>query len=244
MDWFKRYGIPGAYSMGLTLAWLVVLYPCRIDLRDEKTFKIMAGVFTGGFLPFGYMMYLVGQLYYLIRCRLSSRYGGHARARYIARTNFDANIPVDIEQWAAWAVRGIENANKKLVLRTPSRRRETILAACSVLQAVSSNWSEMKEKEPFAQEWIRKRNDIVVMNQAIMAATIVCSIGAMCLGLFLPDWSMQPQEPWHVILISIAVVCLYFIIWYVTAIFRIGIAIVIAGVFNLRRRSSVWFPFI
>ena len=119
-----------------------------------------------------------------------------------------------------------------------------MLDPCSVLVAVSNGNGWNFEKEKYIQEWIRKRNDIVVMNQTIMTGTIVCSIGALCLGVLLPDWSMHPQEHWHWILTLIAVGCLHLIIWYVTGIVRIGIAIVIAGVFKLRRTSREWLLFI
>lgn len=234
MDWFKRYGIPGAYSMGLTLVCMMILYPCRIDLSDEKTLKIMVGLFTGGFLPFGYLMYLVGQMWYFLWCCCSNKCGRHARARHIAKTNFDRNIiPVDIEQWALWAEDGIQDA--KILWIHPSHEKETLLAACSILDAVSDGKWDLK-KDKYVQEWIRKRTDIVVMNQTIMAGTIVCSIGVLSLNL-LSGWSLQPYEHRDWIWTLTAVICLHFIICYVTNVVRIRIDIVIAGVFRLRRRD-------
>lgn len=237
MDWFKRYGIPGAYSMGLTLVWLVILYPCRVDLRDEKTLKIMAGLFTGGFLPFGYLMCMIGDGWYFLWCWCSDKCGRHARARRIAEVNgyFLCPLPFDIEEWAVWAKERIQDAKVWIPSWLINSQKETVLSACSILDAVSNGNKWDLEKDKYVQEWIRKRTDIVVINQAIMIGTIVCTTGPLCLA-FLSDWSMQPQEHGHWILTSIAVACLHLIIWYVTIIFRIKIDIVIAGVFNLRHR--------
>jgi len=233
MDWFKRYGIPGAYSMGLTLVWLVILYPCRIDLSEENTLKIVGGIFVGGFLPFGYLMFIVGQGWYFLWC-CSNKFGRHARARLIAETSNSKIDPVDISDWATWAEEGINNA-KMLIPPLINSQRETVLSACSTLEAVSGEGKLDLGQEKFMQEWIRKRTDIVVINQAIMAGTIVCTFVVLCLG-FLPDWSIQPL---YLIRLLIPVLfLLLIIIWYVSAIFRINIDIVIAGVFNLRQRQS------
>jgi hypothetical protein len=234
MDWFKRYGIPGAYSMGLTLVWLLVLYPCRIDLSEENTLKIVGGIFVGGFLPFGYLMFTVGQGWYFLWCCCSKKVGRHARARLIDKAEHGKSDPVDISEWATWAEEGIKKAKMRITSLLINSEKETVLSACSTLEAVSRGDKLNLEKEKFVQEWIRKRTDIVVINQAIMAGTIVCTIVAWCLAL-LPDWSMQPLYlRW---LLMPVLFLLLIIIWYVSVTFRINIDIVIAGMFNLRRRQ-------
>lgn len=232
MDWFKRYGIPGAYSLGLTLVWLLVLYPCRIDLSEENTLKIVGGIFVGGFLPFGYLMFTVGQVWYFLWCCCLKKFGRHARAKLIFDKTNKESKPVSIEDWATWAEEGIKNAKILLPLWLINREKETVLSACSTLEAVSRGNNLDLEKEKFVQEWIRKRTDILVINHAITAGTIVCTIVALCLG-FLPDWSIQPL---YLIWLSPLLFLLLIVIWYVSVIFRIKIDIVIAGVFNLRRR--------
>lgn len=265
MDWFKRYGIPGAYSVGLTILWLIILYPCRIDLSEENTLKIMGGIFAGGFLPFGYLMCMVGEGYYYFRCCCSRRYGRHARARLISKVARTNNNPCNIEDWAVWAAKGIKmirhpfikwlrdlsyinwlinagyiqladhriNRIKKNIFGTLNEK-EKILSACSVLEAVSKSGDPALDKDKFAQEWIRKRSDVIVINQAIIAATIVCPIGVWCLH-FLPCWSIKSLY-WGWLLIP--VLFLLFVIWYVINFLRTQTDIVIAGVFNLRDRPN------
>jgi len=237
MDWFRRYGIPGAYCMGLTLVWLMILYPCRVNLSDKDTATIIGVIFTVGFLPFGYLMCLTGQWLYILSCLILSRYGGHSIGIHIAEEDFQNNsIPVRIDKWAEWAEGGISRAGRRLRLIYRFYGREIVLEACSVLQTVSRKDFDLKGDE-HVQEWIRKRHDIVVMNQAIMAGTIVCTIGAACLNL-LPDWSLQPYDSSYVIYASVIVACLMFITWHVTNAVRIGIDIVIAGMLKLRHRGS------
>jgi len=173
---------------------------------------------------------------YLLRCYLSSGYGGHARARHIAKTKFENDkIPIDIDEWAKWAASGIDKRKKWWKKwRHTSPEKETVLSACSVLQAISSNWSSVEKKEQFVQRWTGKRNDVVVMNHAIVAGTVVCTIGVLLLTL-LPGWSLQPygHKDW---ICLVAIVCLQVIIWYVNSFLHTGIAIVIAGLFKLRQR--------
>lgn len=66
MDWFKRYGIPGAYFYGLTLAWLYVLYPCVISDNTNVFFALA----TITFLPIGYLITnFQYSLYLKCRCK-------------------------------------------------------------------------------------------------------------------------------------------------------------------------------
>ena len=61
MDWFKRYGIPGAYFLAILLAWLYAMYTCwPFDLGLEDLAKVMAFMF----LPVGYLLSILGQLRY------------------------------------------------------------------------------------------------------------------------------------------------------------------------------------
>jgi len=64
MDWFQRYGIPGAYLLAMTFAWLYVGHSCwPVNLDADKL--IAVGAFL--FLPLGYLVSISTQLYYLLR---------------------------------------------------------------------------------------------------------------------------------------------------------------------------------
>ena len=68
MGWFQRYGIPGAYFCGLSIIWLAAFYPCQFGelIKCELSFKIAAGVLAGSFLPIGYLLSVIGQIFYHI----------------------------------------------------------------------------------------------------------------------------------------------------------------------------------
>jgi hypothetical protein len=238
MDWFKRYGIPGAYFIGLTLVWLMILYPCRIDLSDEETLKIVGGIYVGGFLPLGYLLCMVKHCYYFIFWK---RRGLHARALLIYKANHKINNPLNMNDWATWAVEGIQNmwSARKAKINKKIGKFIWFLAlikkACSKLSTESNIWNSCTKPREYGQEWIRKRVDIVVMNQAIIVGTIVSTIVALCLRIS-PSWKLQPHYDRYWICISIALIILLLILWYVTTIFRLKINIAIAGIINLRNR--------
>jgi hypothetical protein len=271
MDWFKRYGIPGAYTIGLTLVWLMIWYPCKINLKDEETLKIVAGIFAGGFLPLGYLLCMVSQGWYFFWCTLPCKFGLHSRALLIYKENHKNDNHLTMEDWATWAVEGIQSkwpprkpkckkkngkclwflaqikkACSKLAtvlslswVRNLSinKEKEIVLAACVMLATVSKLKMSDLETYKYVQEWIRKRTDIVVMNQAIMVGTIVSTIGAFCL-CFSSAWTRQPHYHTYWICFLLALVILFLIILYVTIIFRIKINIVLAGMIELRKRPD------
>jgi hypothetical protein len=62
MDWFKRYGIPGIYFVGLVVGWMYALYCCwPFNLTVEEVLKL--GAFIS--LPSGYILSVLSQYSYL-----------------------------------------------------------------------------------------------------------------------------------------------------------------------------------
>jgi len=141
-----------------------------------------------------------------------------------------------LPRFIRWADKRI-NRIKKNIFGTLNEK-EKVLSACSVLMSVSKGiWPDRHEKEKFVQEWIRKRSDVVVMNQAIMAGTIVCPIGVYFLK-FLPSWSIQYKSYHYLIFATIGVGFLLLILLHVTNFNRTQTDIVIAGVFKLRSGTN------
>ena len=64
MDWFKRYGIPGAYFWGFLILWIWVLYDCKIDniINNDAVMKVVIAGIIGSFLPIGYLISIFGQI--------------------------------------------------------------------------------------------------------------------------------------------------------------------------------------
>jgi hypothetical protein len=62
VDWFKRYGIPGIYFVGLVVGWMYALYCCwPFNLTVEEVLKL--GAFIS--LPSGYILSVLSQYLYL-----------------------------------------------------------------------------------------------------------------------------------------------------------------------------------
>jgi hypothetical protein len=66
MNWFERYGIPGAYFCGISLIWFGAFYHCQFAgmLGNQLTIAIVGGVLAGVFLPLGYLLSTTGQILY------------------------------------------------------------------------------------------------------------------------------------------------------------------------------------
>ena len=68
MNWFERYGIPGAVFWGFLILWIVALHksviPDPICSMDIEKAQIIALIAAGTFLPIGYLMAVIGQLTY------------------------------------------------------------------------------------------------------------------------------------------------------------------------------------
>ncbi|HUV41062.1 MAG TPA: hypothetical protein VMW23_04660 [Sedimentisphaerales bacterium] len=66
MDWFKRYGIPGAYFLGLSTIWVYALYYYKlqnIDMATNATYIVGLAVLL--FVPIGYVLCVMQQSIYL-----------------------------------------------------------------------------------------------------------------------------------------------------------------------------------
>ena len=68
MDWFQRYGIPGAVFWSFLILWIGAFHNCVIPKTicptDIEKAKIIAAIAAGTFLPIGYLMAVIGQLVY------------------------------------------------------------------------------------------------------------------------------------------------------------------------------------
>ena len=67
MNWFQRYGIPGAYFIVLTVAWIYALSGMELEKIEELQFNILISLAVITFIPIGYIISILQQvLYYII----------------------------------------------------------------------------------------------------------------------------------------------------------------------------------
>ena len=161
MDWFKRYGIPGAYFLALMAGWMYALYQCwPFNLGLDNLAKLVVFLF----LPVGYILSILGQL-----CYLGSK---------VNCLNFKAKVG-GLHCKAYELVKEIPFKKDKIMYESDMEALSCLNAAISDLDTATGKKSGNLEAHKFIQEWIRKRMDVVVINKTIKFATFSAIIGAL-----------------------------------------------------------------
>jgi hypothetical protein len=152
MNWFQRYGIPGAYGCGMSLIWFSAFYHCRFTemLADDRTVATLGAVLAGIFVPVGYFVSLLGQILY----HLIPGLGLDTQARRLAGIRFPR-----------WRDRWLEY------------RQEAI----SVYQVVTTSAFPLDHIK-WLLGWMGRRMDMVVINTSIVLATPIALIAILSLG--------------------------------------------------------------
>jgi hypothetical protein len=96
MNWFQRYGIPGAYFWALMILWIGTFYHDNINIEILKsdTGKTIAGIIAGSFIPIGYLISVIVQFLYLTIPGI----GIDTRARKKAKIKFQCHSNLEWKQ--------------------------------------------------------------------------------------------------------------------------------------------------
>jgi len=161
VNWFERYGIPGAYFIGLMVGWGYAFCPNLFTKSDngwEWLFAIAAIVF----LPVGYIISIFGQAVYLkwrccfARCpKLRVLLGFHGAA--MDRLSIVPPIP-----------------------------DEAIIEARTLLLSVSRRDLLDVNTHEYMRNWIARRMDVVAIDQSIFWASVLAGFIASLLCLLRP----------------------------------------------------------
>lgn len=184
MDWFKRYGIPGAYFCVLTLAWIAICYPCKFNFF-KANIKDLVVLVVIAFLPIGYILTTIQMfIYYSIR-----GLGIHRSAQK------EANLPLPPE------------------IKTKIKgEHEAIFEAYT--HVFSLNYAENNKKfevVKFNQDWVRKRMDILTINATLILASLISAVlsilGLLCFSKCEPQFKIYCGIIIFSISVIVAVVC-------------------------------------
>jgi len=196
MNWFQRYGIPGAYFWGLSVLWMFVLFPCEISNINIETTKIIAGVAGATFLPIGYLISILQQIIYLWSQKPWLGMTGRA-----------------IRESALF-----ENTNEREYLL----EAEACLFVMSKKHNVTAANKPVEHKpdvesQKFFQDWIRNRNNVMAINLSIIITTILVIVIVFLVPKYCLKWQLQIETRWiiFVIVVSIFVVITSFCSWYI-----------------------------
>lgn len=142
MDWFKRYGIPGACFWGFLILWIRALYRCRIGniINDDAVMRVVIAGIIGSFLPIGYLVSILGQILYLV----------------IPCIGFDTNSRRRAGVFKSNSLFECSNEVKSVNL---------------IMRCKNENLYTM-DKTKFIQEWIRKRMDIVAISSSFILISV------------------------------------------------------------------------
>ena len=199
MDWFKRYGIPGAYFIIFTVLWIHAFYRCW-QLKPEVLIQL--GLFL--FLPIGYVISVLSQLRYL-----GSKKGGlHTKAadRICISDQIDSNKEPN------WEALSLLNA---ALLDTTTYTQD------------NKNRGKL-EAHKFIQEWIRKRVDVLAINRSIQIAIFLSPISARIIGWVFREAPWQPFVELIILLFVISGI-IVLIMWVSKKTLEEQITIVISG---------------
>jgi hypothetical protein len=210
MNWFQRYGIPGAIFWGLLILWIGAFYHSEIDkvLHSTQVYdvKVVGGIIVGSFLPIGYLISILGQLIYLA-CPCFGIHGVHMRARRLAGVKFGDN-----DTW--W------------------RRWEAKVEALTFLNVVAARQNRLElEQSRFIQEWNRHRVNVLAINWSLMLATVLSPL-SVC--IFIKVFDLTPQVNWNWFWFATIVSGFIFVVSLVSwLVLHYQVTKVIAGHFSL-----------
>jgi hypothetical protein len=200
MNWFQRYGIPGAVFWGFLILWIGAFHHYVINdaISDPEKAKVIAAIAAGTFLPIGYLMALIGQLIYHLfpgigidtRVRKSEKKSFWSRLWMFVRVDkSEINKPLH-ESWREWK-QEVHSFNQ-IILRLYKDKNLEV------------------EGTRLICGWMSKRMDMVVINFASIWAVIVAILLSKLLGLlgFLPCQDNR-EWFWLALLVSAIVVFLF-----------------------------------
>jgi len=175
MNWFQRYGIPGAVFWIFLILWIGAFHNCVIPdaicSTDIEKAKIIAGIAAGTFLPIGYLLSVIGQLIY----HLCPNFGIDTKARRTKATETIEDSSISNLEW-----------------------KQEMCSVCKTIsylqKSKKQNGNNRLELDDikFVLEWMSKRMDMIVINLILILAVLVAFLLPVILGLlgFLP-WNLN-----------------------------------------------------
>jgi len=157
MNWFERYGIPGAYFMlllatlGLTAYWA----DCMKNWNSSP--QSLTGIVTAGAaasIPLGYVLSVIAQVFY---------YTPAFRPWHMCAPAWE---------WA-WTNRFIRVANES----EPPCGEWRVEAGMAIVTRWKHHYQgpDGLSRSEFLQKWFAKRSDVMAMNSAMIVGTLIAA---------------------------------------------------------------------
>lgn len=181
MNWFQRYGIPGAYFYGLLFYIYYILYPCNINQLNHD---LLGPFCLLTFLPIGYLFSILQQYIYYS----NNFFGIHRKAAIKSKVKFQL----------------FESYNND----ESSTEVCAILYLTGVVGPLKDK-KEFIQNMIVRQEWCRRRMDVMSINLSLFLSSLL-SLGLLLLLIILSKifyWSTQ-IHPLNLIVFIVIVVAI------------------------------------
>lgn len=183
MNWFKRYGIVGAYFLFFVTLWFKSISSFSLIEGQQQLF---AAVFTFTFLPVGYCISIISQwLYY-------KELSGHCIHKKFIKNDLDDVI----------------RTKYNLESKYSEEDKAEIILTCRIRLDETNNLDRIK----YLAGQATKRFDVVAINKAIILSTALSPFGALFSSLFICNFNIK-LTPYYgrlsiVVLISVVIIIL------------------------------------
>jgi len=148
MNWFKRYGISGAYFTVLVIIWFYILTTGNLWPKENPT--LLVGIAAIAFLPIGYIVSIFSLWLYYHKDRIFPEI--HTES--------------------------INGINKLKYLKDKKKSEADLEAELSVLYRLKYIENEDLERLKWFSQLITKRWDVLALNQAFIVSTILAPLTA------------------------------------------------------------------
>lgn len=171
MNWFQRYGIPGASFWLFTLLLIPAFYECKMN---DEMLKIIGPVALLTFLPLGYFIFIFQQLFHYWNSN-NTKQGTISKSMELSRV-IGGDIPTD---------------------ELDAEIQECLMIANQVTEKQKVNDGTEKYKNPFEiiANWARKRRDVEAINKTIIFAIISSWLAVFIIPYLCFNWSFQCSCP-------------------------------------------------
>lgn len=167
MNWFQRYGIPGASFWLFTLLLIPAFYECQMN---NEMLKIIGPVALLTFLPLGYFIFILQQLFHYWNSN-NTKHGTISKSMVLSRV-IEGDIPTD---------------------ELDAEIQECLMIANQVTPKDKKNDGTEKYKNAFdiISNWARKRRDVEAINETIKVAILLSWVAIIIIPHSCFNWPYQ-----------------------------------------------------
>ncbi len=134
MNWFQRYGIPGAYFVGLMVSWVYSSCPHLLENQAFPSPQWLLALAAIAFLPIGYVISILAQLLYLNLPCLGVHRRAAKKAKVFPGFNYEPSLEAQTLLLSA-LTEGITVSTHQYIRNWIARRMDVSAISLSLITA-------------------------------------------------------------------------------------------------------------